>query len=201
MKKKVIIHYPLLIFFIINVFSFLLLFYFYSNDFASFVVFKTILFIGLLWIPYLISKIIKTEIPKIIYKLYFAIILIDLLAGKILMFERFTVIYNYIVLFSQGIIFYIFGLWFIKFLDDYGFLSYKIIAFFSSLFAISLSVLKEIVFYFIRGMFKLEMIDYIGNVVISIVGIIFILVLSIIDNKYYQNKYYLIIDRELERKT
>ena len=201
MKKKVIIHYPLLIFLIINVLSFLLLFYFYSNDFASFVIFKTILFIGLLWVPYLISKVIKTEIPKLIYRLYFITLILDLLMGKILMFERFTVIYNYVVLFIQGIAFYIIGLWVIKFLDDYGFLSYRIIAFFSSLFAISLSVLREIIFYFVRGMFKLELIDHIGNVVISIVGIILLLVLSIIDYKYYNNKYYGIIDRELERKT
>lgn len=201
MKKKVIIHYPLFIFLIINILSFLLLYYFYKNEFSNYILFKTILFIGSLWFPYIITKLIKTDFPKLIYQLYYLIIVIDLLFGNIFMIDRILGIYNYLVLFIQGIVFYIFGLWVIRFIDDYGFLNYKTITIFSFLFAIVLSSLKEIFFYFVRNMFAIEKIDQMLNLLIATIGTVFVLILSIIDFKYYNNKYYKLIDNEFTKRN
>src|SRR5690554_2972243 len=197
MKKKIIIHYPLLVFFLVNIFSILLLFYFYNNDSSNYIVFKTVMFIILLWVPYLISKVIQVKIPSLIYKLYFFIIFIDLMLGKIFMFERFTNLYTYVVLFLQGIIFYIIGLWVIKFLDDYGFLNYKIIMIFSVIFALCLAVLKEMFFYLVNKTFKNDSIDQMLYIIISFIGSLFIMVIFIVDNIYYKQKYYFIIDKNL----
>ena len=88
MKKQIILNYPILLFSIVNIFSFILLFYFFKNDFSNYVIFKTIIFIGFLWIPYLVSKVIRMSIPKIIYQIYFFFIVLDLLLCEILMVDR-----------------------------------------------------------------------------------------------------------------
>jgi len=117
--------------------------------------------------------------------------------GKILMFERFTNLYTYVVLFLQGIIFYIIGLWVIKFLDDYGFLNYKIIMIFSVIFALCLAVLKEMFLFLVNKTFKIDSIDQMLYIIISFLGGLFIMVISIVDNIYYKQKYYFIIDKNL----
>lgn len=118
-----------------------------------------------------------------------------------MLFEKFTIIYNYVVLFSQGIIFYIFGLWVVKYLDDYSFLNYRLINAFSAVFALCLCVLKEGVFYIIRKTFKLELLDHMQYILIAFIGIVFSIILYTIDNNYYKNKYYLKLDSEFEKKT
>lgn len=197
MKKKVIIGYPLIIFLGINILSFLLLIYFYKNDFSNYVVFKTLLFIVLLWLPYLISKVVDLDFPKLIYQLYFLIIFSDIMLGSIFMINGIFGLYKYIVLLFQGVAYLIFGLWLIKFLDDYGYMSYKLIVVFSYTFAISFASIKELLLYLFEKLFKDTTINHLQNLLIIICGITFSLIVLVVDNIYYKGKYYRLLDRYL----
>jgi len=197
MKKKVIIGYPLIIFLGINISSFLLLIYFYKNDFSNYVVFKTLLFIVLLWLPYLISKVVDLDFPKLIYQLYFLIIFSDIMLGSIFMINGIFGLYKYIVLLFQGVAYLIFGLWLIKFLDDYGYMSYKLIVVFSYTFAISFASIKELLLYLFEKLFKDTTINHLQNLLIIICGITFSLIVLVVDNIYYKGKYYRLLDRYL----
>ncbi|HHX00813.1 MAG TPA: hypothetical protein GX740_05890, partial [Acholeplasmataceae bacterium] len=105
--------------------------------------------------------------------------------------------YKYIVLLFQGVAYLIFGLWLIKFLDDYGYMSYKLIVVFSYTFAISFASIKELLLYLFEKLFKDTTINHLQNLLIIICGITFSLIVLVVDNIYYKGKYYRLLDRYL----
>lgn len=194
MKKKLFASLPFVMFIGINLISFILLFYFYKNKFSNFVIFKMLFFILLVWVPLLFSKLVNIKFPKVIYQLYYFTIITDILFGNIFLFNGIIGFYNYLVLFIQGGIFYIIGLWVIKYFDDYGYLSFKLITYFSLFFSITLSSFKKILFFTFDKLFIEDYQGSLFDLLIAIIGSIFLLALTIIDNKYNNQKYFRKLD-------
>jgi len=188
-----------LLFISLNIFSVFLLYYFYKNDFASLIIIKQLFFLIILWLPLLIQKIINKKFPKFLYQLYLVIFVLDVLIGNTFMFYKISNIYKCFVLFLEGIIFYLIGTWLIKLLDDYGFLSFKLINLFSFTFSVTFSCIKELIIYFFERIFKSDAVALFPNLLILSSAASFCFLAIYLDSKYNSLKYFLYIDKLISK--
>ena len=194
---KVIFNYKNLLLGIITILCIWLVMYFVREDIYNYKFLATFALLGLAWAIVIIDKLLKLKLPTFMYAGYYYFIILSVFIGGILGFNDLFPWFDNLQHFLAGAALTIVGIYIIVKLDNIGYLKFSIIILFSLFFVGFCKAVWEITEFTIDRVFSLDIqkveesgiTNTIVDIIMGFLGSFVIILLLLIDNKAYKNKY------------